>query len=83
MSVSYGIKGKAMAISYKKLWKQLIEKDMSKTDLRIKADLGTGTLAKLGKNQQVSLDVLLRICKVLECDIAEIMEVINKENDNG
>ncbi|MDR3186460.1 MAG: helix-turn-helix transcriptional regulator [Christensenellaceae bacterium] len=72
-----------MAISYKKLWKQLIEKDMSKTDLRIKADFGTGTLAKLGKNQQVSLDVLLRICKVLECDIAEIMEVINKENDNG
>ncbi|MDD4575228.1 MAG: helix-turn-helix transcriptional regulator [Bacteroidales bacterium] len=68
-----------MSISYKKLWKQLIEKDMSKTDLRIKADLGTGTLAKLGKNQQVSMDVLLRICNVLKCDISEIIEVQNKE----
>lgn len=52
---------------------------MSKTDLRIKADLGTGTLAKLGKNQQVSMDVLLRICNVLKCDISEIIEVQNKE----
>lgn len=60
-----------MAISYKKLWKQLIEKDMSKTDLRIKADFGTEPLDKLGKNQQVSRAVLLRICKVLECDIAK------------
>lgn len=70
-----------MAISYNKLWKQLIDKNMTKTDLRLKADIGTSTLAKLGKNEQVSLDVLLRICKVLNCDISEIMELI-KEDDN-
>ena len=70
-----------MSISYNKLWKQLIDKNMTKTDLRMKTDLGTSTLAKLGKNEQVSLDVLLRICKVLNCDISEIMEII-KENQN-
>lgn len=70
-----------MAISYNKLWKQLIDKNMTKTELRLKADIGTSTLAKLGKNEQVSLDVLLRICKVLNCDISEIMELI-KEDDN-
>ena len=70
-----------MAISYNKLWKQLIDKNMTKTELRLKADIGTSTLAKLGKNEQVSLDVLLRICKVLNCDISEIMELIN-EDDN-
>ena len=62
-----------MSISYNKLWKKLIDNDMTKTDLRLKADIGTSTLAKLGKNEQVSMDVLLRICKVLNCDISEIM----------
>ena len=70
-----------MAISYNKLWKLLIDKNMSKTELRLKADLGTSTLAKLGKNQQVSMDVLLRICKVLNCDIADIMVVVTKEEE--
>lgn len=70
-----------MAISYNKLWKQLIDKNMTKTDLRLKADIGTATLAKLGKNEQVSLDVLMRICKILDCDISEIME-LTKESKN-
>lgn len=70
-----------MAISYNKLWKQLIDKNMTKTDLRLKADIGTATLAKLGKNEQVSMDVLLRICNVLNCDISEIME-LTKEPKN-
>ena len=70
-----------MSISYNKLWKKLIDNDMTKTDLRLKADIGTSTLAKLGKNEQVRMDVLLRICKVLNCDIFEIMEVI-KESKN-
>ena len=67
-----------MGISYNKLWKKLIDNDMTKTDLRLKADIGTSTLAKLGKNEQVSMDVLLRICKVFNCDISEIMEVIKE-----
>lgn len=65
-----------MSISYKKLWKKLIDIDMTKTQLRLQADLGTATLAKLGKDQQVSMDVLLRICKVLNCNISEIMDVL-------
>lgn len=70
-----------MAISYNKLWKLLIDNNMTKTDLRLKADIATSTLAKLSKNEQVSLDVLLKICKTLNCDISEIMEVV-KENQN-
>lgn len=65
-----------MSISYKKLWKKLIDIDMTKTQLRLQADLGTATLAKLGKDKQVSMDVLLRICKVLNCNISEIMDVL-------
>lgn len=64
-----------MSISYNKLWKKLIDNGMTKTELRLKADIGTSTLAKLGKNKQVSMDVLLRICKTLDCDIADIMEL--------
>lgn len=70
-----------MAISYNKLWKQLIDKNMTKTDLRVKADIGTATLAKLGKNEQVSLDVLMRICKILDCDISDIMELTKESKD--
>ena len=65
-----------MPVSYKKLWKVLIDKDMNKTDLRTKASLSTGTLAKLGKNENVSTDVLVRICRALNCDIGDIMEVL-------
>lgn len=64
-----------MSISYNKLWKKLIDNGMTKTELRLKADIGTSTLAKLGKNEQVSMDVLLRICKTLDCDISDIMEL--------
>lgn len=65
-----------MGISYNKLWKRLIDLKMTKTQLRIQADLGTATLAKLSKDQQVSMDVLLRICGVLNCNISDIMDVL-------
>ena len=64
-----------MSISYKKLWKLLIDKDMTKTDLRLKADIATSTLAKLSKDEQVSMDVLLRICKTLDCGLDDIVEI--------
>ena len=54
-----------MSISYNKLWKLLIDKGMTKTELRLKADIATSTLAKLSKNEQVSMEVLLKICKTL------------------
>ena len=64
-----------MSISYNKLWKLLIDKNMTKTDLRLKADIATSILAKLSKNEQVSMDVLIKICKYLQCDIGDIMEI--------
>ena len=67
-------RGFKMAISYNKLWKLLIDKKMTKTELRIAADISTTTLAKLGKNETVSMDVMLRICKVLQCNIGDIMD---------
>ena len=54
---------------------------MNKTDLRLKADIGTATLAKLGKNQPVSMDVIMKICAVLECNIADVMDVIPVESN--
>ena len=64
-----------MVISYKKLWKLLIDKDMRKEDLRLKAGISTNTMAKLGKNENVNTDMLVKICSALNCDIADIMEI--------
>lgn len=68
-----------MAVSYNKLWKLLIDKQMNKSDLRKATQMSPNSLAKLGKNETVSLDVLMRICKVLDCDIGDIMEVTSEE----
>lgn len=68
-----------MAISYKKLWKLLIDKDMKKKDLRIATGMTTTALAKLGKNEHVNTEILAKICKVLECNIEDIVEVIDEE----
>lgn len=69
-----------MAISYKKLWKLLIDKDMIKKDLRLAAGLSTNVIAKLGKNENVSTEVLGKICKVLDCEITDIMEFIDEDD---
>jgi len=62
-------------ISYNKLWKLLIDKKMNKKDLRLAAGVSTAVIAKLGKGDNVTTDVLLKICDVLNCDIADIMEI--------
>lgn len=72
-----------MAVNYNKLWKLLIDKGMTKTQMRLRADISTTTLAKLGKNETVSMEVLLRICKVLDCNVGDIMDVINEEAGDG
>jgi len=64
-----------MGVSYKKLWKLLIDKDMKKKDLREAAGISTSSMAKLGKNENVTTDVLVKICKALKCDISDIMEI--------
>lgn len=68
-----------MAVSYKKLWKILIDRDMIKKDLRLAADLTTNSLAKLGKNADVSTEVSGKICRVLNCEISDIMEFVDDE----
>lgn len=68
-----------MAICYKKLWKLLIDKELQKKDLRIAAGLSTNVIAKLGKNENVSTEVLGKICKVLQCEITDIMEFVDDE----
>ena len=64
-----------MAISYKKLWKKLIDLEMTKTQLRKDAGISTGALAKLGKNENVNTEILVKICNTLHCDISDIMEL--------
>lgn len=67
-----------MAVSYDKLWKLLIDKKMTKTALRIQADMSSSTLAKMSKNETVSMDVMLRICKVLDCNVGDIIDIIKE-----
>lgn len=67
-----------MAVNYNKLWKLLIDKKMNKSELREAVKTSPNTIAKLGKNEPVSLDVLIRICKVLGCDIGDIMEIVEE-----
>lgn len=68
-----------MAVCYKKLWILLIERNMKKTDLRIQSGISTVALAKLGRNENVNTEVLAKICKTLNCDISDIMEMVPDE----
>ena len=65
-----------MALSYNKLWKLLIDKGMTKTEMRLKADISTTTHEKMGKNETVSMDVLIKICRSLNCSIDDIVDVL-------
>ncbi|WP_138202908.1 helix-turn-helix domain-containing protein [Haloimpatiens lingqiaonensis] len=69
-----------MSISYKKLWKLLIDRDMKKKDLREAAGISTASMAKLGKNENVNTDILIKVCKALNCDISDIMEIVDDDN---
>ena len=68
-----------MQTSYKKLWKLLIDKNMKKKDLRLTTGISTTALAKLGKNEHVSTEILTRICRALECDLCDIVELVKEE----
>lgn len=68
-----------MAISYKKLWKLLIDKDMRKRDLQHLAGVSSASITKLGKNENVNTEILQKICTALECDVSDIMEMVPDE----
>ena len=68
-----------MAVSYKKLWKMLIDKDMKKKDLAELADVSSYTITKMSKGENVTTDTFGKICKVLGCNVEDIMEFIPEE----
>ena len=71
-----------MAASYKKLWKLLIDRDMRKEDLRLKAGLTTTAMAKLGRNETVHMDILLKICNALNCGLDDILEIVSEDKND-
>lgn len=68
-----------MEISYKKLWKLLIDRDMKKKDLAKKANISTYTLSKLTKGENATTDILLKICNALGCSFEDIMEIVDSK----
>ena len=70
-----------MEVSYKKLWKMLIDKDMKKKDLQAAAGISWASVTKLSKGETVSMEVLMKVCKTLNCDIGDIVELIPEESD--
>ena len=71
-----------MAVSYKKLWKLLIDKDMKKKDLQAQAGISWTSVTKLSKGENVSMEVLMKVCKALECNIGDIMDLIPEDDAN-
>ena len=65
-----------MGVSYKPLWRLLVEKDISPVTLRKDLNIATGTMTKLRRNEEVALSVLLRICEYLDCNIGDICDVV-------
>lgn len=72
-----------MTISYNKLWKLLIDKKMKKKDLINLSEISTSTLAKMSKDQKVSMDVIIRICTSLQCNIGDVMDILPDENTDS
>lgn len=70
-----------MAVSYKKLWKLLIDRDMKKKDLCAAAGISSASITKMGRNGHVTTEILAKICAALDCQIEDIMEVIPEKNN--
>ena len=68
-----------MSVSYKRLWKLLNDRDMLKKDLQAVAGISPGAIAKLGRNENVTTAILMKICNALRCDIGDIMEIMPDE----
>ncbi len=68
-----------MAVSYKKLWKLLIDKDMKKKDLQRVAGISAASVTKLGKNENVNTEIIEKICVALQCDVSDMMEMVDDD----
>ncbi len=71
-----------MRISYDKLWKLLIDKRMRKGDLIDVVGMGRATLTKMNKEQSISMDTIIRICKYFHCDVSDILEFVHEDEEN-
>ncbi|MBE5037457.1 helix-turn-helix transcriptional regulator [Subdoligranulum sp. DSM 109015] len=71
-----------MAVSYKRLWKLLIDRDMKKKDLCAQAGISSASITKMGKNGHVTTEILLKICTALDCRIEDIMEIVPDDKEN-
>lgn len=67
-----------MTVSYKKLWKLLIDRDMKKKDLLAATGISQSSLSKIRRNENVNMDILVKVCTALNCDIGDIMEIVKK-----
>ena len=79
-SQAYAV-GEMMKVSYKKLWKLLIDRDMTRTELRLQAGISSVSLAKLGKDETVTTNVLVKVCTALGCNIGDIMDIVPEEKN--
>jgi len=68
-----------MGVSYKKLWKLIIDKDMSRADIRKAAGVSASTFSKMNKNEYVALDVLVKLCITLDCELSDIVEIMHED----
>lgn len=71
----------AKTITYKKLWKLLIDRNMSRSQLKTVTGISTASIAKLGKGENITTGVLIKICEGLQCDLADIMELVDEEKE--
>lgn len=69
-----------MAISYNKLWKLLIDRNLKKKDLQQMSGVSSASITKLGRNENVNTDILAKICTALKCDVSDIMEIVRIDN---
>lgn len=72
-----------MKLSYKKLWKLLIDRDLKKKDLCELSGVSSTSIAKMGRNENVNTDILVKICEALKCDISEIAEIVSDKKKNA
>ena len=72
-----------MAMCYKKLWKLLIDRDMTRADLRDKTGLSPATLAKMSKGEAIGANVLERICETMQCNVGDVMDYVPNESASG
>jgi DNA-binding Xre family transcriptional regulator len=78
---NYGLgRKKIMTISYNGLWKVMIDKNLQRKDLKEALKISSSTLAKMGRGEPVSMDILMRLCDYLDCNVGDIMSFIKEEN---